>query len=276
MMNENRFRRNKIHPRKPKPAFSVSNHKKKHKPRKKHGYVGELEQKLEQAIVENFKGEEVTVVYINGKASVKYKNSKDAAAAVEIMKKKDPNKKYELKKEVRENRDVIDSEKISGRIMPAAEDVDYEGEFSRSKLIGMARRCIKLAHAMDDVSQLDSWVQDKLSVAANNVQTVFDFLMNSDQEVDEPGARKNVDIRPEAFDIGMGQASHGKDGVHEGKAQQAAIAIAKKKSGKYTKDGRRKKTNENQSREQIADFLFEHERTYEDQLSNALKQKLKK
>jgi len=177
---------------------------------------------------------------------------------------------------LRENREAIDSEKIPGRIMPAHEGIDEEGEFARGKLIGMARRCIKLAHAMDNDSQLDSWVQDKLSVAANNVQTIFDFLMNNEQEVDEPGARRNVKIQPEAFDIGMGQASHGKDDVHESKAQQAAIAITKKKSGKYTKDGRRKKTAEHQSREQIADFLFEHERTYEDRLSNALKQTLKK
>jgi len=247
MINENRFRRNKIHPRKPKPAFSVSAYKKKHRPRKKHGYVGELEQKLEQAIVENFNGESVTVLYINGKPSVKYTNASDAVAAVELMRKKHPDKKYELKKEVRENREALDSEKIPGRIMSATEGVDGEGEFARSKLIGMARRCIKLAHAMADTSQLDSWVQDKLSIAANNVQTVFDFLMNSNQEVDEPGARKNVDIHPEAFDIGMGQASHGKDGVHE-----------------------------HQTREEIADYLFEHERTYEDRLQRKLKQKLQK
>lgn len=177
---------------------------------------------------------------------------------------------------LRENREAIDSEKIPGRIMPAREGLDDEGDFTRGKLIGVARRCIKLAHAMDDAAQLDSWVQDKISVAASNIQTVFDFLMNNDQEVDEPGARRNIQINPEAFDIGMGQASHGKDDVHEGRAQQAAIAIAKKKSGKYTKDGRRKKTSEHQSREQIADFLFEHEHTYEDRLANALRQKIKK
>jgi len=50
--------------------------------------------------------EEVHVVYIDGKPATKSTNEKDAKRHVEIMKAKHPDKKYEIKKEIREGEEV--------------------------------------------------------------------------------------------------------------------------------------------------------------------------
>lgn len=55
---------------------------------------------LKGILAEN--GEPVSVVYIDGKAVIKYTNIDDAKEAVDLMKKKHPKKNFEIKQEVRE------------------------------------------------------------------------------------------------------------------------------------------------------------------------------
>jgi len=51
-----------------------------------------------------FPGEDVCVIYIDGKSGTKVKTEQDAKGQIAIMKKKHPDKKYEIKKEVRESK----------------------------------------------------------------------------------------------------------------------------------------------------------------------------
>jgi hypothetical protein len=72
----------------------------------------------------------------------------------------------------------------------------------------------------------------------------------TDQEFYQAHKDKSEDdLRAMAWRHGYGKGSshyvnkrnNGQQGVVEGGGQQAAIAIAKRESGKYTKDGKRKK-----------------------------------
>jgi hypothetical protein len=65
------------------------------------------------------------------------------------------------------------------------------------------------------------------------------------------------------------------DVEESGGGQPAAIAIAKRESGKYTKDGKRKKNSEGWTHESLAAELFETENTYEQQLAGKLARQLK-
>lgn len=56
-----------------------------------------------KGLVDENNGERVSVVYIDGKPGTKHVNAKDADDAVKIMRAKHPNKKYEIKPEIRES-----------------------------------------------------------------------------------------------------------------------------------------------------------------------------
>ena len=65
------------------------------------------------------------------------------------------------------------------------ESEDEEGGMAKGELMQMAKQAQALASMMDDEKQLDSWVQSKITKAADYLDSVHDFLMNNDQEVDE-------------------------------------------------------------------------------------------
>jgi hypothetical protein len=64
------------------------------------------------------------------------------------------------------------------------ENLDYEGSMAKEQLISMAHHALELAKMMDENTQLDAWVQSKISVASDYIQTVGDFLKYGHQDVD--------------------------------------------------------------------------------------------
>jgi hypothetical protein len=64
------------------------------------------------------------------------------------------------------------------------ESQDYEGGMARGQLMGAAKQAIELAKQMDEHTQLDAWVQTKISLAQDYIDTVYQFLMNNKQDVD--------------------------------------------------------------------------------------------
>jgi len=65
------------------------------------------------------------------------------------------------------------------------EETDTEGAMAKQQLITAAKLAIKLAEQMDSSTQLDAWVQTKISLASDYIETVFDFLVHGEQDVDK-------------------------------------------------------------------------------------------
>jgi hypothetical protein len=65
------------------------------------------------------------------------------------------------------------------------EAVDDEGNMARGQLMRMAKQASSLAMMMDDDKQLDGWVQSKLTMASDYLDSVHDYLMNNVQDVDK-------------------------------------------------------------------------------------------
>lgn len=63
------------------------------------------------------------------------------------------------------------------------EEHDYEGAMARQQLIIMATQAITIARNLKDYTQLDAWVQTKISVASDDIRSVHDFLLYQKQDV---------------------------------------------------------------------------------------------
>lgn len=63
------------------------------------------------------------------------------------------------------------------------EDQDYEGAMARQQLIILATQAIGIVRNLKDYTQLDAWVQSKISVASDDIRSVHDFLMYNKQDV---------------------------------------------------------------------------------------------
>jgi hypothetical protein len=78
--------------------------------------------------------------------------------------------------------------KIGDKMMNTQDEInegDSEGAMARQQLITAAKLAIKLAEQMDSETQLDAWVQTKISLASDYIETVFDFLVHGEQDVDK-------------------------------------------------------------------------------------------
>jgi hypothetical protein len=65
------------------------------------------------------------------------------------------------------------------------EAIDDEGNMARGQLMKMAKQATSLAMIMHDDKQLDGWVQNKLTMASDYLDSVHDYLMNNVQDVDK-------------------------------------------------------------------------------------------
>jgi hypothetical protein len=65
------------------------------------------------------------------------------------------------------------------------ETTDSEGGMAKQQLITAAKLAIQLAQQMDSDTQLDAWVQTKISLASDYLSTVHEFLVNGEQDVDK-------------------------------------------------------------------------------------------
>ena len=66
-----------------------------------------------------------------------------------------------------------------------SEEVDDEGKMAKGQLMRMVNQASALAQMMDDNKQLDGWVQSKLTMASDYLDSVHDYLMHNKQDVDE-------------------------------------------------------------------------------------------
>jgi hypothetical protein len=57
------------------------------------------------------------------------------------------------------------------------EEKDYEGQMAKAQLEMIASRAAEVAKMMSDDTQLEAWVQSKITTAEDYVTTVHDYLM---------------------------------------------------------------------------------------------------
>jgi hypothetical protein len=93
-------------------------------------------------------------------------------------------------------------------------EYDMEGDSVKTNLLTIMRACKQLGSSLSDDQNLPEWVQDKVAQAKGMMVGVTEYMLST-------GEREHD----------MNEAGN--------PAQQAAKAIAKKKSGKYNKDGKR-------------------------------------
>ena len=80
-----------------------------------------------------------------------------------------------LKKIIQEEMDIIDQ--------PYFDHVDSEGGMAKSQLYKMAKYAMMLHDALEDDTQLEAWVQSKITIAAEYMSKVKHYLeyeMNMD------------------------------------------------------------------------------------------------
>ena len=135
-----------------------------------------------------FKGENVTVLYVDGKPTIKYTDITKAKNDMQLLKNKLPNKKFELKQEVREAKleedDLIivpgQGHKLKGGFIPHDQDRrDHEVEMARGDLYQAHKNSSKIHKLIKDVSEdegLEGWVQAKITKAADYLNSVRQYL----------------------------------------------------------------------------------------------------
>ena len=75
--------------------------------------------------------------------------------------------------------------RVQQALKTANEEVDDEGKMAKGQLMRMVNQASALAQMMDDDKQLDGWVQSKLTMASDYLDSVHDYLMHNKQDVDE-------------------------------------------------------------------------------------------
>ena len=134
-----------------------------------------------------YKGEHVTVLYVDGKPTVKYTDITKAKKELGILKGRFPSKKLELKQEVREAKleedDLIivpgQGHKKGGFISRADDRRDHEVEMARGDLYQAHKNSSKIHKLIKNVSEddgLEGWVQAKITKAADYLNSVRQYL----------------------------------------------------------------------------------------------------
>jgi hypothetical protein len=85
----------------------------------------------------------------------------------------------------RSPRGAIAGADIGDKLGDMVETTDGEGGMAKQQLITAAKLAIQLAQQMDSDTQLDAWVQTKISLASDYISTVHEFLVNGEQDVDK-------------------------------------------------------------------------------------------
>ena len=66
-------------------------------------------------------------------------------------------------------------------------EYDYEGEMAKNDMEVIIMHCNHVSKMLDDQTNLPEWVQSKITIAKDYMQTVCDYLhSNLDEEVKEP------------------------------------------------------------------------------------------
>ena len=65
---------------------------------------------------------------------------------------------------------------LKGRGVELKEEVDYEGEMAKSELYRLVKNSQELMQMLDDDTQLEAWVQSKITKAADYIASVSQYL----------------------------------------------------------------------------------------------------
>ncbi len=71
---------------------------------------------------------------------------------------------------------VTKADILKGRGVDLKEEVDYEGEMAKSELYRLIKNSQELMHMLDDDTQLEAWVQSKITKAADYIASVSQYL----------------------------------------------------------------------------------------------------
>ena len=151
-----------------------------------------------------FAGEEVHVIYIDGKPVTKSRSEQDAKFDVATMKKKHPDKKYEIKKEVREDElqedDLIlipgqGRSQKTGFMQHDPDRAEHEGETLKNSLRTIVRVASDLNKRLENQDNFPEWVSEKVGAIKSMMTSVMQYLA-SEQEADhELGEAEMADTR---------------------------------------------------------------------------------
>lgn len=71
---------------------------------------------------------------------------------------------------------------------------DHEGKMAKSDLLRLAKYSAKLFKMIDENEQLDGWVQEKITLAADHIGNVYHYLEY------EKMAREAIELGPREFE----------------------------------------------------------------------------
>ena len=71
---------------------------------------------------------------------------------------------------------VTKADILKGRGVDLKEEVDYEGEMAKSELYRLVKNSQELMQMLDDDTQLEAWVQSKITKAADYIASVSQYL----------------------------------------------------------------------------------------------------
>jgi hypothetical protein len=83
---------------------------------------------------------------------------------------------------------VTKADILKGRGIDLKEEVDYEGEMAKSELYRLVKNSQELMQMLDDDTQLEAWVQSKITKAADYISSVSQYLgfqAENKPEIDE-------------------------------------------------------------------------------------------
>ena len=72
--------------------------------------------------------------------------------------------------------EVTYADVLKGRGVDLKEEVDYEGEMAKSELYRLIKNSQELMQMLDDDTQLEAWVQSKITKAADYISSVSQYL----------------------------------------------------------------------------------------------------
>jgi len=101
--------------------------------------------------------------------------------------------KKDYKDDVKEDLDLVPVEvdvEIDDRVDHKNHGIDDEGRMAKSQLYKIAKYASELYKMMDDDTQLDAWVQAKLTKACDYIGTVKHYL-EGEEAIDTLGERKD-------------------------------------------------------------------------------------
>jgi hypothetical protein len=152
-------------------------------------------------------------------------------------------------------------------IDPNNEDTEPEGETLKNSLHTIIRVATDLDHRLSTEEDFPEWVSEKIGAVQGMMVSVMNYLL-SDREMQHSHDEVDETMLPAKAFAGSKKNKLGPAGQLKGSMKRPARA------GDLVGGGCEESVE--WTHESLADQLFDHERTYEDKLSNLLNKKLGK